>query len=321
MAPRIAILGANGQVGWELQRALQPLGRVWALNRAQAPLNDLPKLQAALDSCSPHIIVNAAAYTAVDTAEADTAAAHAINTSAVAFLAQRAAERRELLVHYSTDYVFDGSGDHFRAEDEPTNPLSVYGATKLAGELALTLSGCAHLCLRTSWVYAARGGNFAKTMLRLGAEREALNVVNDQFGAPTGADLIADTTAQMLGQIIAKAPKEAFADDFDELLPGCQRIHSFLCYKTSSDMLGTYHLVAAGATHWRDYASHAIELARSKTFIKAHTVTGIPSAQYPTPAKRPANSRLSTAKLQRNFGLHMPHWHVGVERLVNLIYP
>ncbi len=320
LTPRIAILGANGQVGWELQRALQPLGRVTALSRADAPLDDLPKLHAALDAAQPHVIVNAAAYTAVDKAEGDSAAAQAINATALAAIGERAAKRHQLVIHYSTDYVFDGSGEHFRLEDAPTNPLSVYGRTKLEGEHALAASGCAHLIFRTSWVYAARGGNFAKTMLRLSLERDALNVVGDQWGAPTGADLIADTTAQSLAQVL-RNPEIAVFDDKSALGHG---IHSLRCYQNSSSQLGIFHLVAAGETNWHAYASLVIEAARglgAPIRVAEDAIKAIPSASYPTPAARPLNSRLSTAKLQAAFSLHLPHWSVGVQRLVQQITP
>ncbi len=320
--PRITLLGANGQVGWELQRALQPLGTVTALGREQAPLDQPAALLAALDASQPHIVVNAAAYTAVDKAQSEPEQAHAINAVAPAHLGAWAAKRHALVVHYSTDYVFDGSGEHFRTESDPTQPLSVYGATKLAGEQALQASGCAALIFRTSWVYAARGGNFAKTMLRLAHERDQLSVVGDQWGAPTGADLIADTSAHCIAQLL-RNPDVCI---FDEKLALSQRVYSFCCYENNSKIfnpqLGVFHLVADGATTWHAYASAVIEAARTRGAairVSAHAVAAIASSAYPTPAKRPLNSRLSTHKLQARFGLHLPHWQVGVQRLVEHI--
>jgi dTDP-4-dehydrorhamnose reductase len=313
--PRMVIFGANGQVGWELQRSLQPLGQVIALARADAPLNDAAALLAALEQHQPQVIVNAAAYTAVDKAESEPDLAHAINGQALQTIGQWAAKHQALVVHYGTDYVFDGSGQQFRAETDPVAPLSVYGASKLAGEQALADSGCAHLCFRTSWVYAARGGNFAKTMLRLACEKDALNVVNDQHGAPTGADLIADATAHALKQCLSTV--------FDEKFAGCRHVHSLHCYQFNSECLGNlggaYHLVAAGSTNWHAYAQLVIETARSLGHpirVQPDAVRGIPSAQYPTPAKRPLNSRLNCDKFEANFGLALPPWDNGVKRLV-----
>jgi dTDP-4-dehydrorhamnose reductase len=205
-------------------------------------------------------------------------------------LAREAQALGALLVHYSTDYVFDGSGEAPRDETATTAPLSVYGRTKLEGEQLVQASGCAHLILRTSWVYAARGGNFAKTMLRLAAERDTLNVIADQFGAPTGADLLADVTAQALPRALA-----------------------------NPTLQGLYHCVAGGETHWQGYASHVIEFARAAgqpIKVTADAVKPIPTSAYPTPAQRPLNSRLSTAKLQQAFGLRLPHWQQGVDRML-----
>ncbi|MBT9493264.1 MAG: dTDP-4-dehydrorhamnose reductase [Paucibacter sp.] len=291
---KILLLGKNGQVGWELQRALAPLGELIALDRHNGgDLADSAALLAAVKAIAPQVIVNAAAYTAVDKAETDQDLARQINASAPGLLAQEAKTLSALLIHYSTDYVFDGSGEQARSEEAATGPLSVYGASKLAGEDAIRASGCEHLILRTSWVYAARGGNFAKTMLRLAAEREQLKVISDQIGAPTGADLLADLTAHMLRATLAK--------------PG---------------LAGTYHAVAGGETSWHTYAQHVIEFARARgTPIKvsASQVLAIPTRDYPTPAQRPLNSRLSTAKLQAAFGLTLPAWQVGIERMLTEI--
>jgi dTDP-4-dehydrorhamnose reductase len=295
---KILLLGSNGQVGWELQRSLAPLGEVVALQREGSVnpqglcgnLEDPEALVHSVRSVRPAVIVNAAAYTAVDKAETDADRAKAVNATAPGLLAQEAAALGAWLVHYSTDYVFDGSGDRPWREDDATAPLSVYGRTKLEGEQAIRHSGCQHLILRTSWVYAARGGNFAKTMLRLAAEREELKVIADQVGAPTGADLLADVTALVLHRL--------------QLRP---------------ELGGTYHCSAAGQTSWHGYACHVIEWARAQgqaLKVASEAVRAIPSAGYPTPAKRPLNSRLDTFKLRHAFGLHLPAWQHGVERML-----
>ena len=291
---KILLLGKNGQVGWELQRALAPLGEVIALDRHNGgDLADSAALIAAVRTAAPQVIVNAAAYTAVDKAEFDVAGAQQINAIAPALLAAEARALGALLIHYSTDYVFDGSGDQPRSEDAATGPLSVYGATKLTGEESISASGCQHLILRTSWVYAARGGNFAKTMLRLAAEREQLTVISDQIGAPTGADLLADLSAHMLTATLQ-----------------------------TPALGGIYHAAACGETSWHAYAQTVIEFARARGValrVAADQVLAIPTSAYPTPAQRPLNSRLSTDKLQSRFGLTLPHWQQGVERMLNEI--
>ena len=291
---KILLLGKNGQLGWELQRALSPLGEVTALDRHNGgDLSDEQAMLAAVRDAAPDVIVNAAAYTAVDKAESDGPAALQINATAPGLLAQEAARLGALLVHYSTDYVFDGSGDQARTEDAPTAPLSVYGSTKLAGEDAIRASGCVHLILRTSWVFAARGGNFAKTMLRLAAERDQLKVIADQIGAPTGADLLADLSAHMI-----------------------------VATRSRPEIGGTYHAAASGETSWHAYARHVIEFARARgTAVKVapEQILPIPTTEYPTPARRPLNSRLDTAKLARNFGLRLPPWQQGVDRMLNEI--
>ncbi len=310
---RILLLGCNGQVGWELQRSLQLLGTVLALDRSQAPLQDTAGLLAAVDATHPDVIVNAAAYTAVDKAESDADAAFATNARAPLALAQWAKRHGATLVHYSTDYVFDGSGSHFRNELAPTGPLSVYGASKLEGELAIAHSGCHNLVFRTSWVYAARGSNFAKTMLRLAREKEDLTVVNDQWGAPTGADLVADVTAHALSQFLAQQLGQAATDTAP----------------VSPQLGGLYHLVAGGETHWQAYAGHVIETARAMEAARAsehspirvapNRVHGVPTSAYPTPAKRPLNSRLNTQRICRDFGIHLPQWQTGVEKLIRAL--
>ena len=294
---KILLLGKNGQLGWELQRALAPLGELVALDRHAtehgADLARPDALAATVRALQPQIIVNAAAYTAVDKAESEPELARTVNATSPGVLAQAAAEAGAWLLHYSTDYVFDGSGATARSEDAATAPLNVYGQTKLEGEAAIRASGCRHLILRTSWVYAARGGNFAKTMLRLAAEREQLKVINDQIGAPTGADLLADLSAHLITSTRAK--------------PG---------------LSGTYHAVASGSTSWHAYAQHVIEFARAQgkpIKVAADQVLPIATAEYPTPARRPLNSRLANSRLQQRFGLTLPHWQAGVERMLTEI--
>lgn len=289
---KILLLGKNGQVGWELQRSLAPLGELTAVDRRDAggDLSDVDALRALVRRTAPDAIVNAAAYTAVDRAESEQDLALAINATAPAVLAAEAQALGALLVQYSTDYVFDGSGAAPRAEDAPTNPLSVYGRTKLAGEDAIRASGCAHLIVRTSWVYAARGSNFARTMLKLAGERDQLKVIADQIGAPTGAELLADATAHMI-----------------------------VATRAQASLAGTYHLAAAGETSWHAYARHVIEFARARGVplkVAPDQILAIPTSDYPTPARRPLNSRLATAKLERNFELFLPDWRIGVERML-----
>ena len=295
----LLLLGCNGQVGWELQRALAPLGTVTACDfdtdgEYRADFSDPGSLAPLVRRLRPDVIVNAAAHTAVDKAESEPELAQALNATAPGVLAREAQALGSLLVHYSTDYVFDGSGDAPRAEDAPTGPLSVYGRTKLGGEEAIRTSGCRHLILRTSWVYAARGGNFARTMLRLAAEREALNVIDDQVGAPTGADLLADVTA-----------------------------HAIRALRQQPALEGTYHCVAAGQTSWHGYARFVIDWARAHgqpLRVAPQTLRPIATAAYPTPAQRPLNSRLDTRKLRAAFGLALPHWQQGVERMLREIH-
>ncbi len=297
---KILLLGKNGQVGWELQRSLAPLGEVLALDRHSSPCcGDLSKpeqLAQTVLAYKPDFIVNAAAHTAVDKAESEPDLARCLNTDAPAALAKAAAQVGAWLVHYSTDYVFDGSGNHARQEGEGTGPLSVYGQTKLDGEKAIVASGCKYLIFRTSWVYAARGGNFAKTMLRLAQERDKLTVINDQHGAPTGADLIADVTAHAMRHVLS-TPNIALG--------------------------GVYHLVASGETTWHGYASHVIAQAKAMKPdlpLKVADVAAVPTSAFPTPATRPLNSRLCTAKLQHAFGLVLPPWQQGVDRMLAEIF-
>ena len=291
---KILLFGKNGQIGWELQRSLAPLGELTALDRHSTDLcGDLSNLQglaATVQQLRPDLIVKAAAHTAVDKAESEPALARTLNALAPGVLAQEAAKLGALLVHYSTDYVFDGSGTRPWTEADTPAPLSVYGQTKLEGEQLIQAASPRHLIFRTSWVYAARGGNFAKTMLRLAQERERLTVINDQFGAPTGAELLADVTAHAIRQVLQR-PQNA----------------------------GLYHLAASGQTTWHGYAKHVLahaENARSTIKIIAKEVTQVPTSAFPTPAKRPHNSRLNTAKLQATFGLTLPPWQQGVDRML-----
>lgn len=289
---KILLLGKNGQVGWELQRALAPLGDVIALDRHSAEhcgdLANLDGLRATLRAVQPDVIVNAAAYTAVDKAESDQVNAQRINAGATGVLAAEAAASGAWLVHYSTDYVFDGSGEAPWAESSPVSPVNFYGASKLAGEQAIIASGCKHLIFRTSWVYGARGNNFAKTMLRLAKERETLHVIADQIGAPTGAELLADVSAHAINKAQADA-----------------------------SVSGLYHLASAGDVSWHGYAQFIIDFAKAQGEILAvNAVLPIPTSAYLTPAARPLNSRMDTQKLRDTFSLHLPNWQRGVTRML-----
>lgn len=292
---KILLLGKNGQVGWELQRSLAPLGEVVALDfdspgPLAADFSAPESLAATVRAVAPQIIVNAAAHTAVDKAESEPDFARALNATSPAVLAREANTLGAWLMHYSTDYVFDGSGSTPWVEDSPTGPLSVYGQTKLEGEQAIRASGCRHLIFRTSWVYAARGGNFAKTMLKLAQERERLTVIDDQIGSPTGADLLADLTA-----------------------------HALRHARQRPEVCGTYHAVAQGETSWHGYAAHVIEFARAKGLpikVAADAIAPVPTSTFPTPAKRPHNSRMNTSKLRSTFGVSLPVWQSGVDRML-----
>jgi dTDP-4-dehydrorhamnose reductase len=291
---KILLLGKNGQVGWELQRSLAPLGELIALDRRSTDfcgdLGNLSGLAETVQAVRPDVIVNAAAHTAVDKAESEPELARLINASAPGVLAREASKLGAWLVHYSTDYVFDGSGNRPWVETDSPAPLSVYGQTKLEGERLVQAHCPRHLIFRTSWVYAARGGNFAKTMLRLAQERERLTVIDDQWGAPTGAELIADVTAHAIGQV-QQRPQDA----------------------------GLYHLAASGETTWHGYASHVIAQAgrvQPALKIMAKEIAPVPTTAFPTPAKRPHNSRLDTGRLQATFGLTLPPWQQGVDRLL-----
>jgi dTDP-4-dehydrorhamnose reductase len=282
----ILVLGNQGQVGWELARSLLPLGKVMALGRQGADLASPDALRQAVRASEPDLIVNAAAYTAVDKAETDEAAAMAINAIAPGILAEEARHGKALLIHYSTDYVFDGQSNQAYVETDPTNPQSAYGRSKLAGEKAVAGAGCDHLILRTSWVYGARGHNFMRTVLRLAQEREHLRIVADQTGAPTWSRWIADATAHVARQAMDKRAVQAFQS-------------------------GTYHLACAGATSWHGFASAIIEQHRllyPAVELAVQAIDPIPTAEYPLPAKRPANSRLDCHKLAADYGIAAPDW-------------
>lgn len=292
---KILLFGKGGQVGWELQRALAPLGELIALDFDTAgdlsgDFSQPEAVAATVRRVAPDLIVNAAAHTAVDKAESEADLARLINASTPGRIAQEAKALGAHLIHYSTDYVFDGSGDAPRDETAATGPLSVYGRTKLEGEQLIAASGATHLILRTSWVYAARGGNFAKTMLKLAKERERLTVIADQFGAPTGAELLADVSA-----------------------------HAARMLRARPELSGLYHCVAAGETSWYGYAAHVIARARAAGHaikVAPDAILPIPTTDYPTPATRPLNSRLDTRRLREVFGLVLPPWQQGVDRML-----
>lgn len=294
---KILLFGKTGQVGWELQRSLAPLGELITLGTQSqslcGDLSDLDGIAATVKTVNPDIIVNAAAYTAVDKAETESAKAHLINGLAPGVLAKSAQAIGACLIHYSTDYVFDGSGNIPWLETDPVAPLGQYGKTKLTGEEAICATDCQYLIFRTSWVYAARGNNFIKTILRLAKDRDSLSIINDQIGAPTGAELIADITSHVIKTALQHR-----------------------------EIKGIYHLVASGQTSWYDYARLIIDSAqRSGMTLKttADAVQPIPSSAYPVPAPRPNNSRLNTHKLQTTFGLTLPDWQYGVKRVLTEI--
>ena len=283
----ILITGANGQVGYELARTMQGLGRVVALDRASLDLANLDAIRTTLREMKPAIIINAAAYTAVDRAESDRDSAFRLNAEAPGVLAQECSKLGALLIHYSTDYVFNGEKEGPYAENDETDPQNVYGASKLAGERAVIKAGGAHLIFRTSWVYGARGNNFVQTMLRLGAERDELRVVADQIGAPTWSNTIATLTAH----VVASGLNASAAEYWNQ----CS---------------GVYHLTAAGEASWYDLACAAFEITMGDA---APRVLPIEAKEYPTAARRPLNSRLSNEALKRRFGIRQPHWRTALE--------
>ena len=288
-ARRILLTGANGQVGWELRRTLSSLGDVIALDSKAMNLADADAVRRTVREIAPAIIVNPAAYTAVDKAENDAGLAHAVNAVAPGILAEQAVALGALLVHYSTDYVFDGSGTTPRREDDACGPLNVYGATKLEGERAIQATGCRHLVFRTSWVYGARGSNFLLTMRRLMRERPELKIVADQIGAPTWCRDLAEATAHVLSQVLSPA------SGFEESAPW-----------------GIYHMANAGETSWHGFAQAIQALDEfDETCAPAHLLP-IPGSDYPTPAKRPLNSRLNCDQLERTFGLRLQDWRAAL---------
>ncbi|WER45196.1 dTDP-4-dehydrorhamnose reductase [Cupriavidus sp. WKF15] len=299
VVPTLLVTGCNGQVGFELRRSLAPLGNVVALDRAACDLTRADELRRVVREYRPDVIVNPAAYTAVDKAETETELAFAINGTAAGVLAEEAKALGSLLVHYSTDYVFDGTKDGAYVETDAVNPQSVYGKSKLAGEQAIAATGAQALVLRTCWVAGAHGGNFAKTMLRLGKERDSLRVIADQFGVPTTASLIADVTAQIVARHWLAGDRQAFAS-------------------------GVYHLAAAGETTWHAYATEVLRYAKARGVeLKAdpEQIEAIPATAYPLPAPRPSNSRLDTTRLRETFGIHLPDWKQGVHFLLDQILP
>lgn len=292
---KILLIGKNGQVGWELQRSLVTLGDVVAVdyfdNTLCGDLSNPQGIAQTIQTVKPDVIVNAAAHTAVDKAETEQELSRLLNADSVEVIAKESAKLGALLIHYSTDYVFNGEGTHYRNEDEQTGPLNVYGETKLAGELAVAKHNARHFIFRTSWVYATRGANFAKTMLRLAKEKEKLSIINDQFGAPTGAELLADATAIAIRTAVH-----------------------------NQKLFGTYHLVASGETTWFDYAQYVFSIAKELgETLSIKEVIGVDTSAYPTPAKRPHNSRLSNMKFQTAFEVKLPDWKVGVKRVVTEI--
>lgn len=299
---KILVLGKNGQVGWELQRSLQPLGEVISLDRTMNEhglCGDIANFDAIRDVfkiVKPDIVVNATAYTVVDKAESEQEQADLINHQAVAHLAALCKLHDALLVHYSTDYVFNGTGNTPWLEDDPTQPINCYGQTKRAGEIALESSQVRFINFRTCWVYATHGHNFIKTMLKLAQTKEELSIIQDQVGVPTGAALIADVTAQALRYYILQNTEQQ------------KQLH------------GHYHLAPAGETTWYDYAHYIFERARQRGMTLAiKKVNPIETVAYPTPAQRPLNSRLNTQKLQQTFKLHLPHWQKGVAQVIDEI--
>ncbi|MGH8553207.1 MAG: dTDP-4-dehydrorhamnose reductase [Methylococcales bacterium] len=292
---KILLFGKNGQIGWELQRALAPLGQVIALDHEECNLAGPPAaIRAAVRAIQPNWIVNAAAYTAVDKAENERVLARVLNAEVPEILAHEAVHSGSWLVHYSTDYVFDGTGDKPWRETDSVAPLSVYGQTKLAGDQAIVASGCRHLIIRTCWVFGASGANFAKTIVRLARERDQLSVIDDQIGAPTGAELLADASA-----------------------------HAMRSAMRRPELCGVYHVAAAGEVSWYGYACFVLDLvSRLGVPLKAgsHSIHAVPTDEYLTAAKRPLNSRLDTTKFQSTFALRMTDWQSGVSRMLHELY-
>lgn len=289
---KILVTGKNGQVGFELMRTLAPLGKVVGVDIKECDLTQSASIEALLDKVSPDIIVNPAAYTAVDKAESESTIAHAVNAQAPKIFARYAARKNIPIIHFSTDYVFDGKKDGAYLEDDEANPASVYGKTKWLGEEAVRKMAAKHIIIRTSWVFGSHGVNFLKTMLKLAQERDKLSIVSDQFGAPTSASLLAEATAQIIKELLE---------------PGSYR------------KFGTYHLVAKGETSWHGYAKFVVEKANAlglATKINAAQIRPIKTSEYPVPAPRPANSRLDTSKVRSVFSVRLPTWQSEVEKVI-----
>ncbi len=284
---RILITGTTGQLGWELQRSLAPFGEILAPARTALDLSRPEQVESWLDSAKPDLVVNPAAYTAVDKAEVEKSLAFAVNHHTPAALARWCAKSRVPLIHFSTDYVFPGTGSEPFVESSSTGPVNVYGTSKRDGEQAVRDSGCTHYIFRTSWVYAARGQNFLNTMLRLADSRPEIRVVDDQIGAPTPARLLADLTAQVIGAMRVRPAKIA-------------------------ETCGTYHVTTSGQTSWHGFATEIMRLRSAVTGLPAPVVTAIPTSEYPTPASRPMNSRLDCSRFQETFGLLLPDWRDGL---------
>jgi dTDP-4-dehydrorhamnose reductase len=289
---KILLTGKNGQLGFELRRSLAGLGDLISMGRDDCNLSNATELRSFIQTHQPDIIVNAAAYTHVDRAEHEPQFAHALNEVAPSILAEEAARLNALLVHFSTDYVFDGAKKDAYTESDPTNPINRYGISKLAGERAVQTHCTRHLILRTSWVFGAHGTNFAKTILRLAAERDELHIVADQWGSPTYAPLLAHITAHLLRQF---------------------------CHDPETFPYGLYHAAASGVTTWHAYASYIIEqvhrLGRPMR-VAPHAIHAVTSSEYPASARRPAHSPLNSHKLSQTFNLHLPHWHIGVDHFL-----
>jgi dTDP-4-dehydrorhamnose reductase len=293
-SPSILIFGANGQVGFELRKSLAAGARLCAFDRATCDVADPEQIKAAIATCQPDIIVNASAYTAVDRAETEEGLAHAVNATAPSVIATEAARRGALMIHYSTDYVFDGRKSEPYTETDAPNPLSAYGRTKLAGEESITRAAPQHLIIRSSWVVGAHGANFMKTILRLAKERDVLRIVADQFGAPTSAALLAEVTAQVIGRYLGGEPVPS----------------------------GLYHVTNAGSTSWHGFACHIIDWATRHQIplkTKPESVMPIATEDYPLPAVRPKNSRLSTRKAADAFGLTLPPWQHSMDSILEQI--
>lgn len=296
---KILLIGKNGQVGWELQRSLALLGEIIALdrhgfNQYTGDMSNPEAITATVLAIKPDVVVNASAYTAVDKAETEQEQAWLINAVAVGQLAHACKQINALLIHYSTDYVFDGSGTQPHTESEQTSPINYYGMSKLEGEHQIIASQCDHIIFRTSWVYAARGNNFIKTILKFAKIKDELTIINDQFGAPTSAALIADVTAHT--------------------------IRYYIQQENSQMLNGIYHLVASGEVSWFDYATYFIEQAKLLGVdLQVKRILPVETSQYPTPAKRPFNSRLNNQKLQTTFQLTLPHWQHGVRHTLSEI--